>query len=148
MKEAVNPKTSSGKTAVRIRTILVPIDFSPQSLEALDYASALGERFGGELHVSYVLEPDFAYAVPYLLELPPFTTPEEVGATRSLGVGEGNGQLRHRRQTRDRARSLRARLRSDLQTCERNPSGPDRAFHARLYGVEARPAGQRSGTCR
>lgn len=77
MKEAIKPNARLGKLAVRIRTILVPIDFSPSSLEALSYAHALGERFGGELHVSYVLEPDYAYAVPSLLESPPFTTPEK-----------------------------------------------------------------------
>ena len=77
MKEAVNAKTGGGETAMHIRTILVPIDFSPQSIEALDYAHALGARFGGELHVSYVLEPDYAYAVPSLLEFPPFTVPGE-----------------------------------------------------------------------
>jgi universal stress protein A len=40
----------------RIRTILVPVDFSPPSDYALTYAKALGDDFGASLHLLHVVE--------------------------------------------------------------------------------------------
>ena len=60
------------KRAVRIRSILVPIDFSESSLKALDYAAALAEQFDAKLTLLYVNEPvatpDFATAFPLMME--------------------------------------------------------------------------------
>jgi universal stress protein A len=40
-----------------LKKILVPLDFSEGSLQALDYAIGLGEPFGAELLVLFVVEP-------------------------------------------------------------------------------------------
>jgi nucleotide-binding universal stress UspA family protein len=46
---------SAAKSA--IRSILVPIDFSVHSKNALKYAVPLAEKFGASLHLVYVVEP-------------------------------------------------------------------------------------------
>ena len=46
-----------------IRRILVPLDFSKPSLQALDYAIDFGRPFKPEFVVLHVLEP-IAYTVP------------------------------------------------------------------------------------
>jgi nucleotide-binding universal stress UspA family protein len=43
-----------------MRRILVPIDFSPESLKALRYAKRLGERFHAKLHLVHVVTPRLA----------------------------------------------------------------------------------------
>lgn len=40
-----------------IRHVLVPVDFSSPSLDALEYAIQVGDRFGAELTIVHVLEP-------------------------------------------------------------------------------------------
>ena len=42
---------------LRLKKILVPIDFSPPSKNAFKYAVRFAEEFGGELTLLYVLEP-------------------------------------------------------------------------------------------
>ena len=49
-----------GTPRIHIKRILVPIDFSASSLEALAYASQLTQRFGAELLVLHVVEPVYA----------------------------------------------------------------------------------------
>ncbi len=61
------------KRKITISTILVPIDFSPQSLKALEYACALGTALGGTLHLLHV--NDIAVDAPTLAPLFP-PTPE------------------------------------------------------------------------
>src|SRR5262245_53030649 len=55
----------------QIRSILVPVDFSPPSLRALKYAAGLARQFGAKLTLVNVLEPvatpDFAY-YPLMME--------------------------------------------------------------------------------
>ena len=46
-----------------IKRILVPVDFSSDSLKALTYASDFAKPFGAELSVLYVVEPIY-YATP------------------------------------------------------------------------------------
>jgi nucleotide-binding universal stress UspA family protein len=41
---------------IKLRTILVPIDFSPESLKTLRYASLFAKRFNAELHLVHVLD--------------------------------------------------------------------------------------------
>jgi nucleotide-binding universal stress UspA family protein len=48
---------------MKIKRILVPVDFSKHSLKALDYAADFAKAFEAELHVLFVLEP-IAYATP------------------------------------------------------------------------------------
>jgi nucleotide-binding universal stress UspA family protein len=45
--------------ALKIKNVLVPIDFSERSLELLDYARALTKQFGADLHLVHVYEPDY-----------------------------------------------------------------------------------------
>jgi nucleotide-binding universal stress UspA family protein len=42
-------------TMVSIERILCPVDFSPDSRRALDYALTLSERFGAKVHVLHVV---------------------------------------------------------------------------------------------
>jgi nucleotide-binding universal stress UspA family protein len=42
--------------AIKLRTILVPIDFSPESLKTLRYAKLFAKRFNAELHLVHVLD--------------------------------------------------------------------------------------------
>ena len=46
-----------------IRRILVPVDFSPASLQVLDFAIEFGKPFGAQLTVLFVVEPAYYAAV-------------------------------------------------------------------------------------
>jgi nucleotide-binding universal stress UspA family protein len=48
--------------ALRIRNVLVPIDFSQSSLEAIEFALPLVKQFGANLHLMHVFEPDYPLA--------------------------------------------------------------------------------------
>ena len=51
-------KPESAQTRpLTVRRILVPIDFSPESLKALRYAKRLAERFKAKLHMVHVVTP-------------------------------------------------------------------------------------------
>jgi nucleotide-binding universal stress UspA family protein len=66
----INTKTS-GSLGRQIRSILVPIDFSPPSAQALKYAAELAVRFGAKITLLNVVQPvatpDFAY-YPLMME--------------------------------------------------------------------------------
>jgi nucleotide-binding universal stress UspA family protein len=47
---------------LRIRNVLVPTDFSQPSLEAVEFALPLLKKFGAELHLVHVFEPDYPLA--------------------------------------------------------------------------------------
>ena len=57
---------------LRIKSILVPVDFSPPSKKALDYAVAVARRFKAKLTLLHVVEPvamrDFAASFPLAME--------------------------------------------------------------------------------
>ena len=65
MKRAARAKRSRGtggtrkkkSSAVGIRSILVPIDFSIHSKNALRYAVPMAQQFGASIHLTYVVEP-------------------------------------------------------------------------------------------
>ena len=63
-------------------TILVPIDFSPHSVEALRYAVMLAEVFSASLWVLHVILKDDLGRVAYPIELP--------GETLTSAPGEGS----------------------------------------------------------
>ena len=43
--------------SIKLKTILVPVDFSEASQEGLHYAAAMGKHFGARLDLLYVVEP-------------------------------------------------------------------------------------------
>jgi nucleotide-binding universal stress UspA family protein len=49
---------------IKIKTILVPVDFSRPSMAALDYAVALTKKFGAAIHVVHVTESDEVSQIP------------------------------------------------------------------------------------
>src|SRR6266508_3855644 len=59
-------------SSVRIKSILVPIDFSEPSKKALAYAVPFAEQFGAKLTLLHVLEPvatpDFVKTFPLAME--------------------------------------------------------------------------------
>ena len=80
MKNAMKMKTAkTTKSAtptpsrpLRIQSILVPIDFSPPSIQALDYAVTFAGKFKATLTLLHVVEPvatpDFAATFPLVME--------------------------------------------------------------------------------
>jgi nucleotide-binding universal stress UspA family protein len=48
----------------KIEKILVPLDFSPASLEALDYAVSMAKHFHAAIHLVHVYPPDEASSIP------------------------------------------------------------------------------------
>jgi len=58
-----------------VKRILVPIDFSPDSLHALTYARDLAKRFGAELLILHVVDQTYLAGAPELsLANPGFAT--------------------------------------------------------------------------
>ena len=72
--EAGGVASAAAKSPLRLRKILVPLDFSDCSLKALKYALALARQFGGELTLLHVVEAAF-YATDPSLAAPMY--PEE-----------------------------------------------------------------------
>jgi nucleotide-binding universal stress UspA family protein len=58
------PQTRKDPSELKIETILVPLDFSPASLGALDYAVWLAKQFRAAIHLVHVYPPDEASSVP------------------------------------------------------------------------------------
>ena len=59
VKRARKASAREASKTIRLRTILAPIDFSPESLKTLRYAKLLGERFQAKLHLVHVLDAPF-----------------------------------------------------------------------------------------
>jgi nucleotide-binding universal stress UspA family protein len=58
------PETRDNPLQLKIEKILVPLDFSPASVKALDYAVWLAQQFRAAIHLVNVYPPDEASAVP------------------------------------------------------------------------------------
>jgi len=58
------PETSAKPLEFKIEKILVPLDFSPASTQALDYAVWLAKQFHAAIHLVHVYPPDEASSVP------------------------------------------------------------------------------------
>jgi Universal stress protein family len=59
-----SPIASDLQASISVKSILVPLDFSRASMQALDYATALAEQFKAQIHLVHVQMPDEACAVP------------------------------------------------------------------------------------
>lgn len=64
--------SDTGPAKLRIKSILVPIDYSAPSKKALDYAVSFAEQFGAKLTLLHVVEPiatpDFANSFPLVMQ--------------------------------------------------------------------------------
>ena len=65
--KTVQPARSAG-FPLRLKSILVPLDFSPPSKKALDYAVSVARQFKAKLTLLNVVEPDFAAGFPLVME--------------------------------------------------------------------------------
>jgi len=64
MTQNVSAPVSSYQLEFKIERILVPLDFSPASMEALDYAVSVAKQFRAVIHLVHVCPPDEASSVP------------------------------------------------------------------------------------
>jgi nucleotide-binding universal stress UspA family protein len=67
-----NKAATASLVPLRIKSILVPLDFSPPPKKALDYAVAVAKQFKARLTLLHVVEhvatPDFAASFPLTME--------------------------------------------------------------------------------
>src|SRR5690242_8295076 len=74
-------------TAINLKGILVPLDFSPLSKKALLYATRLAQQFGAEINIFHVVEPEIPPAFDgFMIAPPPFSNG---GTARSAGQLKG-----------------------------------------------------------
>jgi nucleotide-binding universal stress UspA family protein len=52
------------RPTLTLRRILVPLDFSGKSRQALDFAVPLAEQYGGKISLIHVVEPVYSYPPP------------------------------------------------------------------------------------
>lgn len=69
---------------LRVKKILVPIDFSPPSKNAFKYAVRFAEEFGGELTLLHVLEPQSMTGMMAIPEATAFVETDIVAAGKNL----------------------------------------------------------------
>lgn len=68
---------SSAAGQRHVATVLVPTDFSAESLKALRYGAAVAQKFRAQLHILHVSEIDYAIPGPAMLGADPFTSDTE-----------------------------------------------------------------------
>jgi universal stress protein A len=70
--KAARSAAASLTAPLRVKSILVPLDFSPPSKKALDYAVTFARQFKAKLTLLHVVEPvamrDFAASFPLAIE--------------------------------------------------------------------------------
>ena len=64
MTQKASTAGSGSQLGFKIARILVPLDFSPASMEALDYAVSLAKQFRATIHLLHVYPPDEAASMP------------------------------------------------------------------------------------
>ncbi len=62
---------------ITLRRLLVPVDFSPHSEQALRYAAALADKFGAELFLLHVFQDLTIYQTEVVSGAPPIVPPVE-----------------------------------------------------------------------
>jgi universal stress protein A len=72
------------RRALRLKKILVPLDFSPPSKNAFKYAVRFAEEFGGELTLLHVLEPESMTGLMAIPEAGAFVEADIVAAGKNL----------------------------------------------------------------
>jgi nucleotide-binding universal stress UspA family protein len=72
------------RRALRLKKILVPIDFSARSKNAFKYAVRFAEEFGGEMTLLYVLEPQSMTGYVAIPEANAFVESDIVAAGKNL----------------------------------------------------------------
>jgi len=98
LQEAQTGEQSAGNLPVpaspspTLKSILVPIDFSPCSLTALDYACALAQKFRAKLILLHVVEPA-SYPDNYLINA---STLDEANGNLLTQAREQLNNVRHR----------------------------------------------------
>ena len=60
---------SASQREFKVKKILIPLDFSPASVEALDYAVSVAKQFRAAIHLLHVYPPDEAASVPGVAHL-------------------------------------------------------------------------------
>lgn len=55
-------RKNAGRTGLLFRRILVPLDFSGKSRQALNVAVPLAQRYGGRILLIHIVEPVYTYA--------------------------------------------------------------------------------------
>lgn len=84
---------------LKIKNLLVPIDFSERSIDLLEYARVLTRQFGADLHLVHVYEPDYPLSsvTGMPLTLPPVQVAQgvrrhlkDVAKRRGLELRPGN----------------------------------------------------------
>ncbi len=56
---------------IALKRILVPVDFSPLSKKAMQYAARLAQQFGAEINLFHVVEPEIPPAFDGFMIAPP-----------------------------------------------------------------------------
>ena len=64
MTQETSTAGSGSQLGFKIERILVPLDLSPASMKALDYAVSLAKQFRAAIHLVHVYPPDEASSVP------------------------------------------------------------------------------------
>ena len=72
---------------IAIRRILLPVDFSPASVEALRYARGFQTQYDAELHVLHVVEDVQYLANTYMFEMPTLPPLADVEKERAQDLG-------------------------------------------------------------
>ena len=96
---------------MQIKTILVPIDFSPHSLKALDYAVEFAKPLKAALHVLLVIEP-ITYTTPADFYAGAATQVSTLILEQRRGAAEQLEQLRKR--FKKKGIDLKTQLRSGI----------------------------------
>ena len=93
-------------TAINLKRILVPVDFSPLSKKALLYAARLAQQFKAEVNLFHVVEPEIPPAFDgYMIAPPPISNGSGascagqmktwVNTIRNAGVTRVGSTIRH-----------------------------------------------------